>query len=69
MKCKLLPFLNTSVAVAPDRMAPKGLPHKQDRRQEAFCTCCARLQLADSEATCHGPEWHTIPGDGPGEAG
>lgn len=68
MKCKLLPFLNTSVAVASDRMAPKGLPHTQDRRQEAFCTCCARLQLADSEATCHGAERHTIPGDGLGGA-
>lgn len=68
MKCKLLPFLNTSVAVASDRIAPKGLPHKQDIRQEAFCTCCARLQLADSEATCHGAERHTIPGDRLGEA-
>lgn len=67
-KCKLLPFLNTSVAVASDRIAPKGLPHRQDRRQEVLCTCCARLQLADSEATCHGAERHTTPGHRAGEA-
>lgn len=46
MKHKLLPFLSTSVAVASDRRAPKGLPPARDRRQEAFCTCCAGLQLA-----------------------